>query len=773
MTKNKNLALKAHALFYNPLNMGITSAGSIETLRYVDKRPGTEVFTDNTVRFSFFAPNAKTVEVAGMSGTFKRDKIALSKQDDGWFVKDVAMPSGFHYFHYFVDGVQAGNPDGMLCYGCFENTDFVDVPEDVEDFYLRKDVPHGTVHYEMYKSGENSRTKTALVYTPAGYEKSDKSYPVMYLQHGVGESETGWIWHGKANYILDNLIAEGKCEEMVIVMNAGYAFRPGEDVTFLPGDFDSELIYDCMPFIEERYRVKTGRENTAIAGLSLGSAQAARTAVKHPDIFGYVGVFSGPFTNVLDGIKEKDITFGAVFLGAGKYEGLSEANARTVSELKAIGVNAVGKEYEGFHEWAPWRHCLCDYAQLLFKDASLPHYESTKNTAARRPASPIGKKGPLYIFTDRNQAMESNVYFNDPMNFKIDRAVDENGKPAGKYVSVPKAIEVLGQGKIRLYYKTDADADITAEFNGRKVTLSRINEEYYAADVDNVGPGYYYIDFFINGTKVVNPIGNVGFGSFINENYFEMEDPDFDDYYLKDVPHGSVHLRSYKSSVCGAVKPIYIYTPNGYEKSGKRYPVIYLQHGGGENETGWIWQGKVWNILDNMIADGRAAECIVVMACGYAFYPDGSSDNAIGSLSDEMVNDIVPFVDANYRTVSDKFERAMAGLSMGGFQTQYTVFHHPEVFGNAGIFSAAFKIKDNKDDYSDILFNKEKFVNTYRYMFLGIGEQDVRMYDDDVENMKTLREKYGLPIDFYHVPGIHDWTFWRKAMVQFLLKVFK
>ncbi|MBP5305534.1 MAG: enterochelin esterase, partial [Lachnospiraceae bacterium] len=428
MEKNKNLALKSHALFFNPLNMGITSAGSIDTLKYVDKRPGTAVYNDGTVTFSFFAPDAKKVEVAGMSGTFKKDKIALTKQEDGWFVKDVKMPAGFHYFHWFVDGVQAGNPEGMLCYGCFENTDFVDVPEKADDFYLRRNVPHGTVHYEMYKSGENSRFKTALVYTPAGYESSDKEYPVMYLQHGVGESETGWVWNGKANYILDNLIAEGKCKEMIIVMNAGYAFRPGEDVTFLPGDFDSELIYDCMPFIEGRYRVKTGRENTAIARLSLGSAQAARSAVNHPDIFGYVGVFSGPFSNVLDGIVNKDISFGAVFLGCGKYEGLAEPNEKTVSALKERGINAVGKAYEGFHEWGPWRHCLHDYAELIFKDEKLPSFPNTKDEAARRPASPIGKKGPLYVFTDRNQAMESNVYFNDPFNFKIAHAFDENGK---------------------------------------------------------------------------------------------------------------------------------------------------------------------------------------------------------------------------------------------------------------------------------------------------------------------------------------------------------
>ena len=109
----------------------------------------------------------------------------------------------------------------------------------------------------------------------------------------------------------------------------------------------------------------------------------------------------------------------------------------------------------------------------------------------------------------------------------------------------------------------------------------------------------------------------------------------------------------------------------------------------------------------------------------------------------------------------------------GGFQTQYTAFHYPEVLGNVGIFSVFFIIQDEDDDYTEILYHKDRFGDTYRYMFLGIGEQDYRMYDEDVKRIGILQKEYHIPIDFYHVPGIHDWTFWRKAMVKFLEKVFK
>lgn len=584
-----NIALKSYGVYFNPLNMGVQSDGSLKTLKYVDKRPGTKVLDDGKVEFSFFAPNAERVEVCGISGTFPSERVPLEKQEDGWFVKCVEeMPSGFHYFHWFVDDVQAGNPEGMLCYGCMENTDFVDVPEREDDFYLRKSVPHGTINYEMYQSGENSRTKYALIYTPPGYEENpQKTYPVLYLQHGVGECETSWVWNGKASYIIDNLLAEGKCEEMIVVMNAGYAFRPGENPVFFPGDFDAEMVYDCMPFIEEKYRIKKGRINTAIAGLSLGSAQAAYIAVKHPDLFGYVGVFSGVISDAFAEAKEKDITFGAIFLGSGISEGLANANREIAQALRKPGVNVIVKEYSGYHEWSPWRHCLFDYVQNIFKEEYIPEYPSTL-TNSRREASPIAAKGKDYLFTGRNQALESNALFNDPINFTIIHPVDENGRPTGQYVNVPKGVEVLGEGVVRFYYHTDAKAKLEVAFNGNTYLMHSDEAGYYTCVVDKVAPGFYYVDFLVNGTRVVNPIANVGYGSFRNQNYFEMEDPDFNDYYLRHVKHGSVHLRTYRSGICGSEKPLYIYTPYGYETSSKAYPVIYLQHGGGENETGWI-----------------------------------------------------------------------------------------------------------------------------------------------------------------------------------------
>lgn len=775
MAKIKNLAVKSYPVFFNRLNMGITNGGTLESLRYVDKTPGTTVYDDGTVDFAFFAPEAKSVEVCGVSGTLPGEHIVLNKEEDGWFRKHVAVPAGFHYLNWFVDGVACTNPEGLITYGCFGNIGFLDVPEKGETFWLRKDVPHGTIHYEYYISRENGRTKTAVIYTPPGYEeRKNESFPVLYLQHGVGESEVDWIWSGKANYILDNLIAQDKTREMIIVMNAGYAFRAGEDATFYPGDFDAELVRDCMPFIELKYRVRKGRENTAVAGLSLGSAQAALSALRHPDLFGYFGVFSGGFSDTLQDLEDSAPVYGQIFLTSGIYENMHDLNERIAGKLRKAGSSVTVREYPGFHEWEPWRRSLHDFCDAIFRDEELEQYAATtivsRNEQLFQTKSDSTEPGAL--FTKRNQAMETNVTFNDPITFKIIHPVDENGRPAGKYVRVPKGVEITGQGELDLNFYAGTEARITAEFHDKTHELTKKGDGCYSCHISGVEPGFYYIRFYVNGTHVINPMANVGYGSFMNENFFEMEDPDFNDYELRDVPHGAIHLRTYRSSVCGCEKALYIYTPADYDTTDEALPVIYLQHGGGENETGWIWQGKANNILDNMIADKRAKRCIVVCATGYSFYPDGSSDPAIGSFAEEVVKDIVPFVDANYRTLKDRWNRAIAGLSMGGFQTQFIAFHYPEVFANAGIFSAAFKINDDKDDYRDILFHKERFTETYRYMFLGIGDQDFRMIQGDIEAMRLLREEYGLPIDFYHVPGIHDWTFWRKALVRFMGKVF-
>ena len=244
-----------------------------------------KVWEDGTVEFYLYAPTAETVEVAGVGGYFDAAPLALLPDGNGGFYRKIEnFPRGMHYYHWFVDGVKLFHPKAGFSYGCFETINTFEVPERGAEFYYLKEVPHGTVHLAKYASGVNGHLKECYVYTPYGSQKDpSRRYPVLYLQHGVGENETGWIWQGKLNYIMDNLIAEHKCREMIVVMSCDYAFIEGEEAVFFPGDFDRELMEDLIPYVETHFPVKRGRNYRALAGLSLGSALAARSVCRHRD----------------------------------------------------------------------------------------------------------------------------------------------------------------------------------------------------------------------------------------------------------------------------------------------------------------------------------------------------------------------------------------------------------------------------------------------------------------------------------------------------------
>jgi enterochelin esterase-like enzyme len=204
----------------------------------------------------------------------------------------------------------------------------------------------------------------------------------MYIQHGVGENETGWIWQGKLNYIADNLIAAGKCEEMIIVMNSGYAFEDGKINMFLPGDFERELVHDCIPFIDGKYRTLTDKDHRAIAGLSLGSAQALSIGMNHmEDLFSYVGVFSGgvaakgmfgdfDISAAFEDGERFNRLLKVFFVSFGEQEPMGERNRATLDELyKTKGIKSVVYSRPGYHEWDVWRYSAREYLQLLFKGA--------------------------------------------------------------------------------------------------------------------------------------------------------------------------------------------------------------------------------------------------------------------------------------------------------------------------------------------------------------------------------------------------------------------
>ena len=307
-----------------------------------------------------------------------------------WTAEIDAGDGGFIPILFHVDGVEVLNPLAPVGYGSSRPINYVDVPQPGVDFYLCKDVPHGTVTQDYYFAPSVGLLKSCLVYTPAGYMKDDtQTYPVLYLQHGHGENEKCWVHQGRANFILDNLIAEGKMPPCVVVMNNGMVQREQEGLRVLETNAITRLLLeDCIPYIQSHYRVRTDKWSRAMAGLSMGSMQTSMVTLGHPDLFGYAGVFSGfvgalkigqsmpdqSYLKELDDKEKFQQDFKVFFRGCGDTDYIALDRFEKDRELfreKGLAPEDcpahVEKIYHGEHEWNVWRMCLRDFCQLLFR----------------------------------------------------------------------------------------------------------------------------------------------------------------------------------------------------------------------------------------------------------------------------------------------------------------------------------------------------------------------------------------------------------------------
>ena len=772
MQSKQNQAVTMHPLFFDPMykKAVMEEKGGKPSICYRDDLWGARLEDNGDVTFTMHAPSAETVEVAGISGSMSRDRIALRKDGEGNFSARVSgIAPGFHYHNWFVDGVQVVNPLAPIAYGCFGATNFLEVPDGGSEFWFLKEVPHGDVQQHFYTSSVNGHLKKCYVYTPPCYgETAGKKYPVLYLQHGVGEDETGWIWNGKMNLILDNLLAEGSCQEMIVVMCCGYAFRKGEEPVFFPGDFGRELVEDCIPYIESHFSVKKGRENRAMAGLSLGSAQAVQIVSRYQQLFAYLGVFSGVRYEETEEILKQQEAYPmlTVFMSAGVGEqGLAELQRKYTDRFAALGVTGIQKSYQGFHEWHVWRESLRDFAKLLFRDTK----EDEGEDVFAYSEVTIPEEMLDY------QTFRDHMLMFDPIYKGVIFEVDEKGQPAGRYRDDPIGSEVtdVTEGKAVFRFRGADAKTVEADIWGMgSFSMTKGEGGWWSCEVSGIEKGFHYYGIKVNGVDVTDGNAPVGYGGFRTINYLEMPEEDFEEYRIRQVPHGVVHMNYYKSKETGRDKLCYVYTPASYDVDlERRYPVLYLQHGGGENEMGWVWQGRIANIADNLIEQGQMQEMIIVMTTGYGFPEEKEYHPSMSAFLEELPDSCVPFIDRTYRTLADREHRAMAGLSMGGMQTQKIVFTHPELFAWAGIFSGGLVIQNEEDDYSSILLQPEEFHKYFKMLFVACGTKEV-FYESTKKNEETVLEA-GTPIEVFEDYGYHDWTFWRHCANVFLRKLFR
>ncbi len=341
---------------------------------------GYKVFPDGKVWVSLDGPTATEVK-AGYPNNF----VDLEKNEDGIWTGTIQYDApGLKQLIFYVDGVRIINPLSPIGYGWGVGINYIEVPDPEQDYLLIKNVPHGTVSQEYFYSEITGETECCYIYTPPKYRDDlDTKYPVLYLQHGGGENETCWTDLGKVNFIMDNLLAEGKIVPFIIVMNnAMMQMNKDGNPVLDNSQYNDMIIQDCIPFIESHYRVIADKKHRAIAGLSMGSLLSGEMIMYHYDVFGSAGLFTGyTYPKVFNRGKSQDDqlkvfddpeTFNREvnpFFGAiGDREPsvpLFEEERKTCAEK---GINYIQKIYPGEHEWRVWRAAFHDYAQMLFRD---------------------------------------------------------------------------------------------------------------------------------------------------------------------------------------------------------------------------------------------------------------------------------------------------------------------------------------------------------------------------------------------------------------------
>ncbi|WP_283686992.1 alpha/beta hydrolase-fold protein [Dysgonomonas sp. Marseille-Q5470] len=338
---------------------------------------------DLSATFRIQAPSAQSMQVDICGKKYPMTKDAAGT----WEVTTDPLVVGFHYYFLLIDGVSVVDPASQTFFGCGRMASGIEIPESkAESVYYsyQKDIAHGQVRECYYFSKVEEKQRRCFVYTPAEYEANPtKRYPVLYLQHGMGEDETGWSRQGKMAFILDNQISEKKCVPMIVVMdygNCGYIHgtKKGESQKEFGALFTPILINDIIPYIDSNFRTFSDRENRAMAGLSWGGHQTFETTLNNIDKFSHIGAFSGALfflkedniKKAYNGVFAQPDVFNkkvhTLFLGMGSEEGMG--SKRISDFLKENGINNTYYESPGtHHEWLTWRRCLNQFLPLIFK----------------------------------------------------------------------------------------------------------------------------------------------------------------------------------------------------------------------------------------------------------------------------------------------------------------------------------------------------------------------------------------------------------------------
>lgn len=608
---------------------------------------------------------------------------------------------------------------------------------------LRSSITHGNIDTITYTSTTVDSKRRALVYTPPGYDKK-KKYPVLYLLHGIGGDEKEWLNGGKPQVILDNLYADGKIEPMIVVMPNGRAMKDDRAIgNVMAADkvqafatFEKDLLTDLIPYVEKNFPTLKDREHRAIAGLSMGGGQSLNFGLGNIDQFAWVGGFSSapntkkPEELIPDpaAVKQK---IKLLFISCGASDGLIGFSKRTHDYLVQKNVPHIYFIEPGVHDFKVWKNGLFMFSQLIFKPVDTTSF--SKYAVAGAPAAT----------NIRNAAY--------PQILPDSRVIFSTKAPDAKKVQV----------------------DL-----GRKYDMQKDANGNWTVTTDSISEGFHYYSLLIDGVAVADPASEAFYGMGRMASGIEIPFAGGGYYAERNVPHGDIRVKRYFSRVTNSWRQCYVYTPPAYDSTvTAKYPVLYLLHGGGEDERGWAQQGKTGFILDNLIAANKAKPMIIVMMDGNFSGGGlaGFGEQSLKTFENEFKQSVIPFIENSFRVETGANHRALAGLSMGGLQTLYAGIKNTDMFSHLGVFSSGWWANQpalSDPQYAFMKANTTSINSNLKTLWVAMGGKEDIAYN----NCKIMLAKFdemGVKYTYSEYPGGHTWPVWRNNLFNFTQVLFK
>lgn len=470
----------------------------------------------------------------------------------------------------------------------------------------------------------------------------------------------------------------------------------------------------------------------------MGGGQSLNFGLGNLDKFAWIGGFSSapntkpPEELVSDPDKARQ-QIQLLWISCGDADGLISFSKRTHDYLVEHNVPHIFYIEPGVHDFKVWKNSLYMFSQLIFKPVDVSKF---------------------------------NQY-------------SLGGLPASTNVRNVKYPQILPDNRVKFRIKAPdaqkAQIDLVKKYDMQKDTGG-----YWIVTTDSVSEGFHYYSLIIDGVAIADPASETFYGMGREASGIEIPFAGGDYYALKDVPHGDIRIKNYYSTVTRSWRQLYLYTPPDYDSAiNQKYPVLYILHGGGEDERGWATQGKTNLIFDNLIAAGKAKSMLVVMPdanIGLGGFSANGIESSLKMFEAEMKQSIIPFVEKNYRALSDANDHALAGLSLGGLHTLYTGINNTDMFSYLGVFSSGW-ILPMQEKFADAQYdfmkaNADKINNSLKVLWLSQGGKEDIAYKNGQIMLGKLDE-LKIKHTYYEYPGGHTWPVWRNNLYNFAQLLFK